>query len=74
MRPCVYDLFLPFFGGLGLGFGRQLGTLLLLVPIPKSKKVLFKFKKSFFNFISLIRSKNAFRGNINLFDFKKSRF
>ena len=37
-------------------------------------KVLFKSKKSFFNFISSIRSKNTFRTNMNLFGFKKSRF
>ena len=36
------------------------------------KKVFFKFKKSFFNFTSSIRSEKTFRANINLFDFKKS--
>ena len=33
------------------------------------KKVLFKFKKSFFNLISSIRSKNTFRKNIILLAF-----
>ena len=38
------------------------------------KKFLFKFKKSFFNFISSIQNKNTFRTNLNLFEFKKSGF
>ena len=38
------------------------------------KKVLFEFKKSGFNLISSIKSKNTLRTNINLFDFKKSPF
>ena len=33
-----------------------------------------KFKELFFNFISSIRSKNTFRTNRNLFDFKKPTF
>ena len=41
---------------------------------PNQKKVLVKFKKSFFNFIPSIRSKNTFGTNINLFDFEESPF
>ena len=38
------------------------------------EKVLFKLKKSFFNYISSIRSENIFRTNITLFDFKNHLF
>ena len=45
-----------------------------LSSLDNQEKVLFKLKKSFFNFISSIRSKNTFRANINLFDFKNHLF
>ena len=48
-------------------------VLRLRVQTPR-KKFYFNIRNRFFNFISSIRSKNSFRTNINLFDFKKSSF